>query len=89
MFPVFGQKKTEYWPTDSFVRNTVINLSEISTTTATTTTTTSTTTTSNNNIKKKKNRNNKNNNNDDNSNDNKVEEIVLPRILQYPFLSIF
>ena len=87
MFPVFGQKKTEYWPTDSFVRNTVINLSEISTTTATTTT--STTTTSNNNIKKKKNRNNKNNNNDDNSNDNKVEEIVLPRILQYPFLSIF
>ena len=89
MFPVFGQKKTEYWPTDSFVRNTVINLSEISTTTATTTTTTSTTTTSSNNIKKKKNRNNKNNNNDDNSNDNKVEEIVLPRILQYPFLSIF
>ena len=88
MFPVFGQKKTEYWPTDSFVRNTVINLSEISTTTATTTTT-STTTTSNNNIKKKKNRNNKNNNNDDNSNDNKVEEIVLPCILQYPFLSIF
>ena len=89
MFPVFGQNKTEYWPTDSFVHNTVINLSEISTTTATTTTTTSTTTTSNNNIKKKKNRNNKNNNNDDNSNDNKVEEIVLPRILQYPFLSIF
>ena len=89
MFPVFGQKKTEYWPTDSFVRNTVINLSEISTTTTATTTTTSTTTTSNNNIKKKKNRNNKNNNNDDNSNDNKVEEIVLPRILQYPFLSIF
>ena len=88
MFPVFGQKKTENWPTDSFVRNTLINLSEISTTTATTTTTTSTTTTSNNNIKKKKNRNNKNNNNDDNSNDNKVEEIVLPRILQYPFLSI-
>ena len=88
MFPVFGQKKTENWPTDSFVRNTLINLSEISTTTATTTTT-STTTTSNNNIKKKKNRNNKNNNNDDNSNDNKVEEIVLPRILQYPFLSIF
>ena len=85
MFPVFGQKKTEYWPTDSFVRNTVINLSEISTTTATTTTST----TSNNNIKKKKNRNNKNNNNDNNSNDNKVEEIVLPRILQYPFLSIF
>ena len=88
MFPVFGQKKTENWPTDSFVRNTLINLSEISTTTATTTTT-STTTTSNNNIKKKKNRNNKNKNNDDNSNDNKVEEIVLPRILQYPFLSIF
>ena len=33
------------------------------------------------------NNNNSNNNNDDNSND-KVEEIVLPRILQYSFLSI-
>ena len=34
------------------------------------------------------NNNNKNNNNDNNSNDKKVEEIVLPRILQYSFLSI-
>ena len=32
--------------------------------------------------------NNNNNNNDDNSKDNKAEEIVLPRILQYSFLSI-
>ena len=35
------------------------------------------------------NNNNNNNNNDDKSNDNNVEEIVLPRILQYSFLSIF
>ena len=34
------------------------------------------------------NNNTNNNNNDDNSNDNKVEEIVLPRILQYSFLSM-
>ena len=31
---------------------------------------------------------NNNNNDDDNSSDNKVEEIALPFILQYSFLSI-
>ena len=34
------------------------------------------------------NNNNNNNNNGDNGNDNKVEEIILPRIVQYSFLSI-
>ena len=34
------------------------------------------------------NKNNNNNNDDDNSSDNKVEEIALPFILQYSFLSI-
>ena len=34
------------------------------------------------------NNDNNNNNNGDNINDNKVEEIVLPHILQYSFLSI-
>ena len=53
--------------------------------TNTTTTTTTTTTTNNNN---NDNENNNNNNNGDNINDNKVEEIVLPRILQYSFFSI-
>ena len=33
------------------------------------------------------NNNNNNNDDDDNSNDNKAEEIDLPRILQYSFLS--
>ena len=34
------------------------------------------------------NNNNNNNNNGDNGNDKKVEEIILPRIVQYSFLSI-
>ena len=34
------------------------------------------------------NNNNDNNNNDDNGNDNSVEEIVLPRIPQYSFLTL-
>ena len=42
----------------------------------------------NNNNNSNNNNNNDNNNNGDNSNDNKVEKIVLPRILQYSFLSI-
>ena len=50
-----------------------------------TTTTTTTTTTNNNNNNDNE---NNNNNNGDNINDNKVEEIVLPRILQYSFFSI-
>ena len=49
-----------------------------------TTTTTTTATTNNNNNDNE----NNNNNNGDNINDNKVEEIVLPRILQYSFFSI-
>ena len=53
--------------------------------TNTTTTTTTTTTTNNNNNNDNE---NNNNNNGDNINDNKVEEIVLPRILQYSFFSI-
>ena len=77
MFPAIGQKKTEYLRTNLFVRNTVINLSEITIIIIII-------------INNNNNNNNNNNksNNDDNSNDNKVEEIILRRILQYSFLGI-
>ena len=83
MFPTIGQKKIEYLRTNSFVRNTVINLSEITIINNNNNNNNNNDNNNNNNIN-----NNNNNNNDDNSNDNKVEEIVLPRILQYSFLGI-
>ena len=61
MFPVIGQEKIEYLRTNSFVCNTVSNLSEIFSKVF------------DNNNNNNSNNNNNNNNNDDNSNESKVE----------------
>ena len=81
MFPVIGQNKIEYLWTNSFVCNTVINLSEFVSKVFDNNSNNNNNNNDNNN--NNINNNNNNNNNDDNSNENKVEETVLPSILQY------